>query len=662
MSESPHAGERGVSILGALIVALTLGTGAALTFELATPSLSSVSSGSQAAAALTPAQEAAQKAAAQKAQIDKEVEAKCVQLKAQIKTPKQNPVGGGDTKVNESGVTFEQNRCVSAFDDGDGKTVKPECYGLQTKVRIEGGKQVKVESEPTKAVRKGVCKTFVCDGQGNNCSAKSTDIVASKPIETVPAIFSKLSPEQQQRTIATSNLTASEAQQLNAGLSEEQNAISAERKQIAASNADIERQRQLESYALDGCGNSTSELCQQAEQNLKTLDKAAQENAERGKALQERLKTLAEEKSTLAKIAAQGDPSKTPVIPSVRTPPTCPNGSCITLGPGRVQQTDTTGFGGSGAGSGAGGGGGLGGLLSGLGKLLGGGQPPPGNMTPRPVGTCAAGQAQCAGNTLYSRNSQCVDTPIQYCQYGCAPVAASSGGILGLFGSSGTSGQCAPPPNQGQNCPQAPAQPNPVNCQNGSWRPTYTGACVSSWQCVPGGGGSGGTSQLFAQISCQPQVADVGMTLAIAYSCSAGEATGGGFVASSSPSGSATITIANPPPNTNTATYSLTCTHEGQIATQQCRVQIAKPAIVLIANPKKVESNATAALGWVTAGMQSCVISSPDLAGFTSQHANNTSINGTATTPPLSSAATFVLSCTTIGGGTRAASTTVTIL
>ena len=91
-------------------------------------------------------------------------------------------------------------------------------------------------------------------------------------------------------------------------------------------------------------------------------------------------------------------------------------------------------------------------------------------------------------------------------------------------------------------------------------------------------------------------------------------------------------------------------------------MQVARPTIVLIANPASVESGKTSALGWVTSGMKSCVISSPDLSDFTSQNANNTSVNGTAITPPLSSTSVFVLNCNTAGGSTRQASTTVKIL
>ena len=311
-----------------------------------------------------------------------------------------------------------------------------------------------------------------------------------------------------------------------------------------------------------------------------------------------------------------------------------------------------------------------------------GGQPPPGNQTPKPPGTCSAGQTICQGNTLYSRNSQCVDTPVQYCPYGCAQQQTSNtSGWTALFsmfggGQQTTSGQCAQPPQQ---CQQAPPQPNPANCPNGIWKPTYgpplqggtqtpygqppygtaNNTCVTGWQCVPNTGGDG---QLTAQLSCEPKVADVGMTLAISYSCSLGASSGSGFDTNGAQSGTSTATIANPQGNANTATYTLTCTNAGQTTTASCNVQVARPTIVLIANPASVESGKTSALGWVTSGMKSCVISSPDLSDFTSQNTNNTSVNGTAVTPPLSSTAVFVLNCNTAGGSTRQASTTVKVL
>jgi hypothetical protein len=213
--------------------------------------------------------------------------------------------------------------------------------------------------------------------------------------------------------------------------------------------------------------------------------------------------------------------------------------------------------------------------------------------------------------------------------------------------------QCTP--SSGNQCQLQLQQPPPAaNCSAGSWQPVMSGACVSNWQCIP-------NTALQAQLSCQPQVADVGMTLAISYSCSAGIASGNGFTVTTQPAGSATTTVGTPPAGANTATYSLTCTNQGQTVGAQCSVQISRSSIILVANPKTVQSGVTSQLGWITTGMQSCVISSPDQSDFTSRNAYNTSPNGTAVTSPITSTSTFLLHCLTTGGISKDATTTVSV-
>ena len=387
---------------------------------------------------------------------------------------------------------------------------------------------------------------------------------------------------------------------------------------VAAQEAD-QTARRLNEFASACTEAQTGECYKALVDAQKATDAATMARAEAAAAAAE-YKKLADAKVTLT------PPQQTPGNPDdpTRTTPPCTS-NCGPSGPqqppGQQPPGQQTGFNPSSF------------LKSLMGQ--GGQQPRPGNQTPQAPGTCAAGQLICSGNTLYSRNNQCVDTVAQICPNGCS------------------GNTCV---QQGQNCPAAPAQPDPSGCQAGTWRPTYNGACVSGWQCTSGSG------QFAAQISCQPQVADVGMSLAISYSCSSGTSAGSGFQTNGAQSGSATVTIANPPNNTNTATYGLTCTNQNQTASAQCTVQVGRPSIILIANPKAVATSTASRLGWVTSGMQSCVISSPDLPAFTLQNANNTSVNGTATTPPLNSAARFLLHCTTVGGGTRQASTTVSII
>ncbi|OGG58566.1 hypothetical protein A2765_02470 [Candidatus Kaiserbacteria bacterium RIFCSPHIGHO2_01_FULL_56_24] len=175
-----------------------------------------------------------------------------------------------------------------------------------------------------------------------------------------------------------------------------------------------------------------------------------------------------------------------------------------------------------------------------------------------------------------------------------------------------------------------------------------------------GGDSSGGTPK--AQISCQPQTADVGMSVALSFACQNSLASSGtGFSTGNQMSGSATPVITAPTIGSDTVTYGLTCSNQGKTDTAQCTVQINKVSIVLIANPKNVKAGGEANIGWITSGMDSCVISSPTLAGFTAENANNTDVSGVAKTPQLSQDAAFLLSCTTKAGGTKTASTTVQV-
>jgi hypothetical protein len=223
------------------------------------------------------------------------------------------------------------------------------------------------------------------------------------------------------------------------------------------------------------------------------------------------------------------------------------------------------------------------------------------------------------------------------------------GGLMkGLTGGAGGSGS-----GSAQQCPYPPAQPDPAQCTTGSWLPSYSGSCMVGWRCT----GSGADVPK-ADLSCSPQIADVGMTLAISYSCSKGTAVGSGFTASGS-SGSASPVVETPPAGTNTATYGLTCGNSGATAVAQCSVQVGKPSIVLVTNPKTVDSGNTSLVGWVTSGMDSCVVSSPDQSDFTDRNASNTSTNGTAETSPITKTSTFKLSCTTLAGGTKDATAKV---
>src|SRR3989344_4475072 len=98
-----------------------------------------------------------------------------------------------------------------------------------------------------------------------------------------------------------------------------------------------------------------------------------------------------------------------------------------------------------------------------------------------------------------------------------------------------------------------------------------------------------------------------------------GKRVGSGFSTNEAISGSATTTLAAPPTATRTVNFGLTCINKGISSNASCTVQVAKPAIVLVANPKSVESGERASIGWVTASMKEngCVISSSNQPDFT---------------------------------------------
>lgn len=233
------------------------------------------------------------------------------------------------------------------------------------------------------------------------------------------------------------------------------------------------------------------------------------------------------------------------------------------------------------------------------------------------------------------------------------------GFMKSLFGGGG-----APP--AGNQTPKAPGTCSPQTmCSNGTLF-SRSNQCVDTpiQQCPNGCAGNTcaqASKQPVAQLSCQPQIADVGMSIAITYACSAGMSVGSGFDTGGASSGATTATLTTPPIGTNTASYGLTCTNQGLSANASCSVQIGKPSIVLVTNPKTVPMNTASAIGWVTAGMQSCVIGSPDLPDFTSANAGNTNVNGAVTTPALTGPARFILHCVTLGGGTRDASSTIEV-
>jgi hypothetical protein len=348
--------------------------------------------------------------------------------------------------------------------------------------------------------------------------------------------------------------------------------------------------------------------------------------------------------------------SVNPIVVTQQQAASNPNPSmCSSQPPTNNNQTTTGGAGTVGAGSGAGttntsgagnnnsGLGALGSFLTGLTKGL---------LTP-----CASQSTSIGGNgtTL---------VPVQVYNpttgtYSTSYVQQSTGGTTGQpcaqqqqapYGVGSNGAICNAPPAVPQCAAGATAQPTS----------SQGNGCVDGYQCVPTSSTFGQTPT--PQISCSPQTADVGQSVAISYSCeNATGSSGAGFSTNNQQSGSATSTIATPPSGTNTANFGLTCTNNGQTASAQCSVQINQPAIDLVADPQYVQSGATASIGWVTAGMQSCVISSPTDLNFTEENAGNQSANGVAQTDAITANTEFDLTCQTLGGQTKTASTIVSI-
>lgn len=198
---------------------------------------------------------------------------------------------------------------------------------------------------------------------------------------------------------------------------------------------------------------------------------------------------------------------------------------------------------------------------------------------------------------------------------------------------------------------------------------TYSGttqsSCIASWRCVPNSSqncttvsgvttcnGANGTQPTASFTQC-PQAADANSTIQLNFTCAnATQSQGTNFDTGGAVQGpvSATIPALQQGSNTSNVTYTLACINTmGQSAGAQCTVKYAKASIVFISNPSKVAAGKTATLGWLTT-TKSCVITDNDFPDFTAQNANNTSPNGTVTTPPLTQETKFTLKCQTWGG------------
>lgn len=650
------ASERGVSLLAALVFVGIL-TGVAVGIQYVIPNstiTASVKGQSQVAEVgsatdrgyvptetdATGDQFAAQRLATAQATAQKELAKKCDDAISQVKL-------SGKVTTSEKNLKTETD-CVAVV-----RTKEPEyqskgglkCVGKSAQVLMNSDGTVSIDWQANPNLKVGSCSTKICEpvlsdpvskavsytlgysGKAKCVGARLTSIGKSGLLDALNSSDSVL------YTRSLGGIVGSESRMTpNSPLSQIQSEIHAEAYGGSTSGANG-------SVPLDSNGNLQSPAYTEIE---KYADANPNETA----------------KEESRKITLNTDIEKTAALtPSVNPAAGCKTAACVdnntnnydgpkktdtfTPGPGNGN-TDTKGSGGLGDILGK-----MAPFLAALAKAF---------LQPKPP----APQACPTDPNQYAQYQQQYQTQLQQYNYQLQQYNYQQQ-LNSAYGGNGPS--LIPPaqptpctPSTSQQCQSQPQQPPAQNCNAGSWKPTYNGSCVTNWQCVPNSSGAP-----TATLSCEPKVADAGMTLALSYSCSAGIAVGSGFSASTSPSGSATTTIAAPPAGTNTATYRLTCNAGGVTAGAQCSVQVAVPRIVLVANPKTVHSGETSLISWITTGMQSCIVSSPDDSSFTSRNSSNTSVAGAATTSPITAATNYLLHCQTNGGGVRDATTTVTL-
>lgn len=653
---------RGTSILAALVFVAMIGT-VAMTISAISPSPSTALKESQLAEVGT----AAQRGITELKDVASICDTKKKTAAASQQGTKQSLESGKGTEVTDD--------CVAAVFDTSKANARPndpnsyKCVGKSANVSVDTAGTVSVKAAAAPGVAAGKCRTVACtpskDGKNNNCinatlagfsSAKINDYLKGQNPDVQP--FS-LSNDEAQKMIA---LDPRQTDALNDAFAEQQ---LSKMDQYQKNDSAI---KQLEDQ-INSCAFGGGEGCdvQKLQSERDALTKQQAELKGQMDALAQARKDLAPEVTGAPDITLNcgtaenaNNPRCYPGVPT-KDPSGCPQGQ-INYGGACKSPATTIGPGGpAGPGGGApdpGQSRGLGGFEQMLQGILKG-------LT-QGLGKAAAGNnaPACASDpNLYAQqqqqyNQQLQQYNLQLQQYNMQQQYAQLNGLT------------PPPPpmapqgcqqNQNSNtCPAAPAQP--TGTCNGTWRPVTTqqsnGAqCTSSWQCVPTG-----ATQPTAQISCQPLIADVGMSVAIAYTC--GNSTGSqalGFDSNNATSGSTSTVLVAPPSGVNTATFGISCSNQGVVAKAECSVQIGKPSIVLVATPKIVPKGDKSNIGWITSGMKSCIISSPTLADFTAQNATNTSVSGAVTSPALTADTVFQLMCTTVGSSTRVASTTVLI-
>lgn len=626
---------RGTSVLAALVfVALLAGAAAVVS------ALGPAAPGSQTAQAATPSAplppskptptEAACAAAKQKA----------ADAKGQISV-----ASGTGTKLTDNCVGAVYNPTKQHSQKNDPESYK--CVGKSATVNIDAKGSEKVKAAADASVpTPGMCRTFACQTAANGKVTCISVSMAGYSSDKINNYLAGKDPDVQPFTVDKDKLSGLYDAD---GMPLDPRSAGGLDRAFSQQQAEAQTQYQQNDDAIKKidqmigeCSSAESANCQG---NVADLQKQRDELAAKQIELKSQMDSLAQARSDLSANnrsgahAPQGqpDPARQPPIP-----PPDPRKDTFTPPPQAPQPDRNSG------------GGGIGGflksMLQGLAKGLS--QPTPPQAPP-----CSSDPSAYA-REQQQYNMQLQQYNLQLQQYNYQSQYAQLNGLTP-----------PPPPVAPQSCQQTPASntcpaapTQPTGACNGSWRPVTTAQsngsqCTTSWQCAPTG-----ATQPSAQISCQPLIADVGMSIAIAYTC--GNATGSqgnGFDTQSATSGSTSTAIAMPPAGINTATYGVQCANQSLTAKAECSIQIGRPSIVLVATPKIVASGKTATIGWITSGMKTCVVSSPTLADFTAQNATNTSVSGAATTPALTADADFLLHCATVGGAFRDATTTVQI-
>ena len=658
---------RGTSVIAALVLVAILVTVAGLV-KLASPSPSVASQSAAVSSCFCFMAEGCPCARINEAMAEALVQKHCAKELEEAKK-----------KFKESDAEEDaQDHCVAAMYVSN----NPEqyrCVGKTARVSViaESG-DVQIKSEPNKDIAPGTCKTIACSGgDTKNCIAAEMNGISSRSIANA---FQNNLP-----STAVTKLTSEALPGFKGGLPVEQDPLktleqfnTAEalgKKQTELASA----QQQIREYA-EGCGltecsaGDTKALEQLRAQETKL--KAEQDN------LQKQMTTLAQaDRGTITPPPGSGPGGKTPPPTTGKNPGDCPGAgpAVCNLRP-TFTPPPASGYPNQD------------GVPSGLLAALMRPQPPPPPPPPQQQQTCSSNP------TAQSQQQQQYQYQLQRYQYEQQMGFAGIGGLggYGQYSSYGYPGvppygygfggygqgnfgspfmapiapqPCAPGTGTGTGtgtgsptqCPVEPPQPSPDQCRGGMWQPQRTRLqsgieCTVGWQCS-----AQTPTKPTAELACEPKVADIGMSVAITYSCGGSTtSTGTGFSTGGKLSGATTATI-DGSGDAQSISFALSCTKEGQSATAECTIEINKPTIVLIANPESVQRGKTSTIGWTTTGMRSCRIASPDYPEFTAEHESNTSVNGAAETPSIQSPARFVLSCETFGGAKKEATATVSI-